>query len=183
MAERLPTQAEFVQQAEKGILFTQQQVAAISQKEYKHNSPAGLAAGGPAATGQSFYNKQQNFLTEADRLVEKPVDTITKEEASHLMSLESKALAGTRPSKGSLSSALQSLTDHNLIATETDNKPHQDVGTLITKDDAAKAMHDEAISHNGAVSRGSIATQIQSIADKTAHLKDSLADNLDKATP
>ncbi|KAF3928943.1 hypothetical protein AA313_de0207125 [Arthrobotrys entomopaga] len=165
--ERLPAQAELVHQAEKGILFTPQQVAYIAQKETESNGP-GIAAGGPAATAQSLYDKQQNFLEEASKIIEKEPAAITKEDASHLMSLEAKALGGQRPSKGSLSSRLQSIADHNM---ETDN---EEVGGFVTKEDAAKAMHDESIAHGGTVPKGSIAAQMQSIADKTAHLEGTL---------
>ncbi|EPS44534.1 hypothetical protein H072_1459 [Dactylellina haptotyla CBS 200.50] len=89
MADRLPTQAELVQQAEKGVLFTPQQhkVSDIAQKESESEGP-GITAGGPAATAQSFYDKQRNFLEEAAKIVEKPPAEITKDDASHIMSLE-----------------------------------------------------------------------------------------------
>ncbi|KAK6533486.1 hypothetical protein TWF694_002425 [Orbilia ellipsospora] len=166
--ERLPTQAELVHQAEQGILFTPQQVADITQKEAESNG-SGIAAGGPAATAQSLYDKQQNFLEEASKIIEKEPTTITKNDASHLMSLEAKALGGQRPAKGSLSAKLQSIADHNIL--ETDN---EEVGTFVTKEDAAKAMHDESVAHGGTVPKGSVAAQMQSIADKTARLEEAL---------
>ncbi|KAF3313669.1 hypothetical protein TWF173_005740 [Orbilia oligospora] len=171
MSERLPTNDEITKQAAKGILFTPEQVQNIAKKELETSGP-GIAAGGPAATAQSFYDKQQNFLEEATKLVDKPAAAISKEQASHIMSLETKALAGQRPAKGSLSS---SIADHNLTESTTDNKEAE---AFVTKGDAAKAMHDEAVAHGGTVAKGSNASQLQSIADKTEHLKHALAENL-----
>ncbi|KAK6526904.1 hypothetical protein TWF281_010100 [Arthrobotrys megalospora] len=174
MSERLPTREEIVKQASQGILFTPEQVHNIAKKELESNGP-GIAAGGPAAVAQSFYDKQQNFLEEATKLADKPAASISKEEASHIMSLETKALGGQRPSKGSLSSTLQSIADQNIAEAHADNK---EADAFITKEDAAKAMHDEAVTHGGTVAKGSTASQLQSIADKTEHLKHTLADNL-----
>ncbi|EGX53769.1 hypothetical protein AOL_s00004g428 [Orbilia oligospora ATCC 24927] len=174
MSERLPTNDEITKQAAKGILFTPEQVQNIAKKELEISGP-GIAAGGPAATAQSFYDKQQNFLEEATKLVDKPAAAISKEQASHIMSLETKALAGQRPAKGSLSSTLQSIADHNLTESTTDNKEAE---AFVTKGDAAKAMHDEAVAHGGTVAKGSNASQLQSIADKTEHLKHTLAESL-----
>ncbi|KAK6333358.1 hypothetical protein TWF718_011172 [Orbilia javanica] len=174
MSERLPTNDEIIRQATKGILFTPEQVQNIAKKELETNGP-GIVAGGPAATAQSFYDKQQNFLEEATKLIDKPAAAISKEQASHIMSLETKALGGQRPSKGSLSSTLQSIADHNLAESNTGDKQPD---AFITKEDAAKAMHDEAVAHGGTVAKGSTAAQLQSIADKTEHLKHTLAEGI-----
>ncbi|KAK6512200.1 hypothetical protein TWF481_001091 [Arthrobotrys musiformis] len=174
MSERLPTHEEIVKQAAKGILFTPEQVQNIAKKELETNGP-GIAAGGPAATAQSFYDKQQNFLEEATKLVDKPAAAISKEQASHIMSLETKALGGQRPAKGSLSSTLQSIADHNIAEASVDNK---EADVFVSKEDAAKAMHDEAITHGGTVAKGSPAAQLQSLVDKTKHLKQVITDQL-----
>ncbi|KAF3930524.1 hypothetical protein ABW19_dt0201830 [Dactylella cylindrospora] len=174
MAGRLPSKAELHQQAENGILFTPQQVADIAQKESEYNGP-GITAGGPAATAQSFYDKQQNFLHMADEMMEKPSASITKQDAAEIQSLESKALGGVRPAKGSFSATIQSIADHNQAEVGGDNK---EAGAYITKEDASKAQHGEAVSHGGNVAKGSVAAQLQSIADKTAQLKDNLSENL-----
>ncbi|KAK6348987.1 hypothetical protein TWF730_009747 [Orbilia blumenaviensis] len=174
MSERLPTNDEIIKQASQGILFTPEQVQNIAKKESESNGP-GITAGGPAATAQSFYDKQQNFLEEATKLADTPAAAISKEQASHIMSLETKALGGQRPAKGSLSSTLQSIADHNLAEGSTDNKEAE---AFITKEDAAKAMHDEAVKHGGTVAKGSTASQLQSIADKTEHLRQTLTETL-----
>lgn len=62
-------------------------IADIAQKEADYHGP-GAVSGGPAATAQSFYDKQQNFLQKADELVEKPSAAITKRDASEIQSLE-----------------------------------------------------------------------------------------------
>ncbi|KAK6350111.1 hypothetical protein TWF696_006358 [Orbilia brochopaga] len=205
MAARLPTQEELARQAEKGILFTAQQVADIAQKESERNG-SGIAPGGPAATAQSFYDKQQHFLEKASEIVEKPPAAITKEDASEIQSLEAKALGGVRPSKGSLSSvrtqgrstqqkldpvfnykltctkmhskAIQSIADHNVAEAKTTEL--KEIPPNITKETAAKAQHDEAVTHGGVISKGSVAAQMQSIADKTEHLKETMTEAVRK---
>jgi len=174
MAGRLPTQAELHQQAEKGVLFTRQQVADIAQKESEHSGP-GITAGGPAATAQSFFDKQQKFLAKADELGDKPTAAITKETAAEIQSLESKALGGIRPSKGSLSSTIQSIADQN---EREANASMEETEAFITQDDAAAAQRKEAIKQDSQVSAGSVAAQVQSIADKTENLRNSLAEDL-----
>ncbi|PGH01376.1 hypothetical protein GX51_05308 [Blastomyces parvus] len=148
------------------------EVSDISQAE------SAIAGGGPirqppTAPAQNFYAKQRNFDDKVKEILQKSPDTITREDARELRSLESRVL-GTVPGKQSLSAEVQSIAAGNealaaAAAAASGSRIYGSNGAYITKEDAAEEQRHESHTFGGRIPKGSHASQMQSRADKLEH--------------
>ncbi|OAX79942.1 hypothetical protein ACJ72_05733 [Emergomyces africanus] len=166
MSGEIPKAESIKTAVTRGRRFSLDEITDISQTEGEITG-GGPVKLGPTATKQSFYSKQRKFDEKVEELLEKPPDTITREDARELQSLEGRAL-GAIPGKQSLSAEVQSIADRNeeLAAACGLNFGSSVSDVYITKEDAAEEQSYEAKMFGGRVPKGSLASQMQSCADK-----------------
>ncbi|RSL97998.1 hypothetical protein CDV31_012795 [Fusarium ambrosium] len=110
----IPQKDELQARAMEGHPITQSEASTIAANE-SDMTGRGPIKGGTAATAQSIYDRQQNFLEKAGDIARKPIDEITKKDAAEVQSAESR-LAGRPVGRGSFSSDVQSVADQNARA-------------------------------------------------------------------
>ncbi|KLJ09284.1 hypothetical protein EMPG_15311 [Blastomyces silverae] len=166
MSRGIPTTEDNKTAMAKERRFSLDEVSDISQAESE------IAGGGPirqapAAPTQRLHSKQRDFEDKVEEILQKPPDTITKEDARELQSLESRAL-GTAPGKQSLSAGVQSIAARNdaLAAAAPGSSTDSSNGVYITKEDAAEEQRFESQMFGGWIPKESLASQMQSSADK-----------------
>ncbi|OJD19079.1 hypothetical protein AJ78_00952 [Emergomyces pasteurianus Ep9510] len=171
MSGEIPTTEDIRAAAARGRRFSLDDISDISQAESEITG-GGPVRQGPAATAQSFFSKQRKFDEKVEEILAKPPDTITKEDARELQSLEGRALGAT-PGKQSLSAEVQSIADRNeeLAAAGRMHIYSSGDGVYITKEDAAEEQSYEAHMFGGKVPKGSLASQMQSSADKLQNVR------------
>lgn len=86
MAENLPDPQEIRDTAATGAQLSRQEVADLAKLE--RDMTGRIEKGGPAATAQRIYTKQQEFLRKADNVIAQPIEQISKEEADEIRDLE-----------------------------------------------------------------------------------------------
>src|SRR2546421_1115328 len=102
MAQNLPNEQELKDRAAAGIPLSREEVADITRAE--QDVAGQTVRGGPAATAQSLYTKQQDFFKKTSNVMSQPVEQITKEEANQVESAE---VRSSWPLPGWMSCAVQ----------------------------------------------------------------------------
>ncbi|QKX63784.1 uncharacterized protein TRUGW13939_10955 [Talaromyces rugulosus] len=158
----IPTVGDIKRAVAVGQRITPEDVSQIAQVESEFTG-GGPVKGGPAATAHSLSSRQMNFEAKLDELAHKPQSHITQEDARSMQSAEGRAF-NTPPGPASVSAQVRSLADRNEVL----GLPAvQDPGPVyVTKEEASEAQSVEAIYTGGMVTRGSLAAQMQSAADK-----------------
>ena len=88
MESKLPDPQEIRDHAATGAPLSRQEVADLAKAESEKTGR--IEKGGPAATAQSIYTKQQEFLQKASKAMSQPVEQISKEEADKIHDLEAR---------------------------------------------------------------------------------------------
>jgi hypothetical protein len=122
-----------------------------------------------AAQAQMMANKEANLEQVEEAIAGKSIDDLTKEDASLLISRERHAHGGN-VEKGSLASKVQSAVDKKASLEEAKNIVASKNPDEITQDEAKLLKRREQRVH-GAIEKGSLAAQAESLADKHANLE------------
>jgi hypothetical protein len=150
--------------AASGVRLSQEQVSEISRREQASNPAGQRVHGGPSATAQSIYAKQQQLDEKLDELSQTPADQVTEKEVGELHSAMVKGRGGQQVEKDNIVSDLHRVAQANESG-EFEAIPVSDV----SKEEAAAMQSQEAqLSGRGRNVKGGPAAQAQSIADKTA---------------
>ena len=158
----MPTPDEIRAAAASGVRLSQEQVSEISRREQAANPSGQRVHGGPAATAQSIYAKQQQLDEKLDELSETPVEAVTEKDVGELQSAMVKGKGGQPVGKDNIVSDLHRVAQAN-ESEDMEAVPISDV----TKAEAAELQSAEAqVNRTGKNIKGGLAAQAQSIADK-----------------
>jgi Seed maturation protein len=86
--QNVPTPSEIRQAAAAGKPISREDVSNITHQETAYTGQTGPVPGGPAATAQSLYTKQQAFANKAEELLRKAPQEITQNDAREIQSKE-----------------------------------------------------------------------------------------------
>jgi hypothetical protein len=157
-----PTPQQIREAAAAGTRLNREEVAEISRREEAASPSGQRVPGGPAATAQSIYTKQQQLDRKLDEISTTPPSQITEKDVGELHSAMTKGRGGKPVEKDNIVSDL-----HKIAQTNEGMRDGAVPLSGIDKEDAAELQSEEAvISGTGRNEKGGLAAQAQSIADQ-----------------
>ncbi|PGH07732.1 hypothetical protein AJ79_06209 [Helicocarpus griseus UAMH5409] len=139
MPRQVPPAEDIREAAARGKRISVDEMSDVSHEgEATSADPVSQNPAVHTSTPHSQHSNQRDFEHKVEEILAKEPNTITRDDARELQSLETRAL-GTNPGHNSLSAEVQSIADRNeKIAAVPVDIGNEDAGPYVTKDDAAE---------------------------------------------